>query len=72
MFVVGDGVAGGLHGAHPSLDKANLDKDGNMIRTVDFREVYATVLDRFFARAPSTEVLRYSSASGLHPIAFLK
>ena len=72
MFVVGDAVAGGLHGAHPSLDTANLDKNGNMIRTVDFREVYATILDRFLAQAPSTEVLRYSSASGLHPIAFLK
>jgi Uncharacterized protein conserved in bacteria len=72
MFVVGDGVAGGLHGEHPSLEKANLDKNGNMIRTVDFREVYATILDRFFGRAPSTEVLRYSSSAGLHPVAFLK
>ena len=72
MFVVGDGVAGGLHGEHPSLEAANLDKNGNMIRTVEFREVYATILDRFFGRAPSTEVLRYSSSAGLHPVAFLE
>ncbi|MGH9039965.1 MAG: DUF1501 domain-containing protein, partial [Acidimicrobiia bacterium] len=68
MFVVGDAVAGGLHGAHPSLEKTDLDKNGNMVRTVDFREVYATVLDRFLARAPSTEVLRYSLSAGLHPV----
>ncbi|MGH9003172.1 MAG: DUF1501 domain-containing protein, partial [Acidimicrobiia bacterium] len=72
MVVVGHGVAGGLHGQHPSLDEANLDKNGNMIRTVEFREVYATILDRFFGRAPSTEVLRYSSSAGLHPVAFLE
>ena len=72
MFVVGDAVAGGLHGAHPALETANLDKNGNMIRTVEFREVYATILDRFFGRGPSTEVLRYTPSAGLHPVPFLK
>lgn len=73
MFIVGDTVAGGLHGQHPGLDKASLDDNGNMIRTVEFREVYATVLDRFLGRAPSCEVLGYSpSSAGLDPLPFLR
>lgn len=42
-FVVGDQVRGGMHGDHPSLSA--LDSRGNLARTVDFRSVYATVLD---------------------------
>jgi uncharacterized protein (DUF1501 family) len=43
ILVVGDHVKGGLHGAQPSLTA--LDDDGNLVPTVDFRQVYATVLD---------------------------
>ncbi len=42
LFVVGDKVRGGLHGAQPSL--THLDGDGDLIPTVDFRSVYASVL----------------------------
>ncbi|HLF40034.1 MAG TPA: DUF1800 family protein [Acidimicrobiia bacterium] len=67
MFVVGDAVAGGLYGEHPRLDA-----DQNMVRTVDFREVYATMLDGWFRGPSSTEVLRHTPADGLHPIPFLR
>ena len=43
MFVLGDRVKGGLHGEHPSL--AKLDDNGDLIYTVDFRSVYATILE---------------------------
>jgi uncharacterized protein (DUF1501 family) len=46
-LVVGAGVAGGLKGAMPSL--TSLTTAGHLIPTVDFRSVYATVLDRWLA-----------------------
>jgi uncharacterized protein (DUF1501 family) len=42
VLVIGDHVRGGLHGAQPSL--TNLDNDGNLVPTVDFRAVYANIL----------------------------
>ena len=42
MFVVGPAVNAGMHGRHPSL--ANLDA-GDITHTVDFRSVYATLLE---------------------------
>jgi len=45
MFLLGPAVEGGLHGAHPSL--TDLD-DGDLAHTVDFRSVYATVIERWF------------------------
>jgi uncharacterized protein (DUF1501 family) len=45
MFLVGDSVNPGLHGAMPSL----MDLDGgDLIHTVDFRSVYANVLEGWF------------------------
>ncbi len=45
LFVVGDAVVGGrFYGDEPSL--AALDANGNLQHTVDFRSVYATVLER--------------------------
>ena len=41
VFLLGDGVQGGLHGDQPSL--TDLD-DGDLKFTVDFRDVYATLL----------------------------
>ena len=70
MFVVGDGVAGGLYGAQPSL--TNLDNNKNLIRSVDFREVYATVLDGWLRKVPAADVLNTKPADGLHPIGFLR
>ncbi len=45
MFLIGDNVRPGLHGTQPSLD--DLD-DGDLKHTVDFRQVYATVLEDWF------------------------
>jgi uncharacterized protein (DUF1501 family) len=42
VFLAGSGLAGGLHGPHPDL--ANL-VDGDPVFAVDFRQVYATVLE---------------------------
>ena len=45
LFALGGAVVGGLYGALPGLD--TLDAEGNAAFTVDFRRVYATVIDRF-------------------------
>ncbi|MDQ2857646.1 MAG: DUF1501 domain-containing protein [Candidatus Eremiobacteraeota bacterium] len=50
MLLVGGRVKGGLYGAHPSLDELD---NGDMRYTLDFRSVYATVLEKWFARSPS-------------------
>ena len=70
LFVVGEGVAGGLYGEQPSL--TNLDGNKNLIRTVDFREVYATVLDGWLRKVPAAEVLGTKPSDGLHPVGFLR
>ncbi len=54
LFAVGAGVKGGLYGSMPSL--ASLDRSGNLVPTVDFRSVYATVLDSWLA-ADSRQLL---------------
>jgi uncharacterized protein (DUF1501 family) len=48
MLVVGGGVKGGLYGRHPSLD--DLD-NGDVKYTVDFRSVYATVLEKWLGHS---------------------
>jgi len=53
MFVVGKNVKGGLYGEHPDLK--NLD-EGDLAYTVDFRSVYATVIEDWLG-APSKDVL---------------
>ena len=45
-FALGGRVAGGLYGEQPPLDR--LSGDGNTGYAVDFRSVYATVLDRWW------------------------
>ena len=70
LFVVGEGVAGGLYGEEPSLTR--LDSNKNLIRTVDFREVYATVLDGWLRKVPAAEVLGTKPSDGLHPVEFLR
>jgi uncharacterized protein (DUF1501 family) len=70
LFVVGDAVAGGLYGAQPSLTQ--LDGNKNLVRTVDFREVYSTVLDGWLQRVPAREVLGTRPSDGLHPVGFLR
>jgi len=50
-FCVGRGVTGGFEGAYPDL--ADLDRNGNMRFAVDFRSLYATVLERWLGVAPA-------------------
>jgi uncharacterized protein (DUF1501 family) len=49
MFVIGDHVKAGMHGKYPSL--TDLDK-GDLKHGIDFRQVYATVLQKWFDLAP--------------------
>ncbi len=53
LFVMGSAVKGGIYGDHPSL--TNLD-DGDLKYKVDFRQVYATILDRWL-QADSHQIL---------------
>lgn len=53
MFLVGGRVQGGLVGTHPSLTE--LDK-GGLKQHIDFRQVFATVLDQWLGVA-STDIL---------------
>ncbi|MFZ1016685.1 MAG: DUF1501 domain-containing protein [Candidatus Cybelea sp.] len=53
LFLIGGGVRGGLYGALPDLSATNM---GNVRYSVDFRSVYATVLERWLGR-PSASVL---------------
>jgi len=52
--VLGNSVSKGIYGAPLSL--SNLDQIGNLKYTLDFRSVYATVLDRWMG-ASSKDVL---------------
>jgi uncharacterized protein (DUF1501 family) len=45
-FVCGPQVKGGSYGAPPAL--GDLDRDGNLAHAIDFRAVYATVLERWW------------------------
>jgi len=60
MFVLGNAVNKGIFGEPSSL--SDLDNNGNLKYTVDFRSVYATVLDRWMG-ASSTNVLGGSFGS---------
>lgn len=51
VFLFGGGVRGGLYGDPPSV--AALDGNGDLRFTTDFRSVYATVLERWFAVDPA-------------------
>lgn len=51
MFVAGPKVKGGqFYGEEPSL--SSLDPNGNLLHNVDFRSVYATVLDKVVGTDP--------------------
>jgi len=53
MFVMGGNMKAGLLGQYPSLSTLNA---GDLAYNVDFRSVYATILDKWL-RAPSKDVL---------------
>ncbi|MDH3678889.1 MAG: DUF4214 domain-containing protein [Acidimicrobiia bacterium] len=54
LLAIGTQVRGGFYGDLPSLTA--LDRQGNLIPTVDYRSVYATVLDGWL-RADSSQIL---------------
>ena len=54
MFVAGDAVKGGLYGSHPSLTELD---QGDLKHNVDFRGVYASVLEGWL-KTPAKPVLR--------------
>jgi uncharacterized protein (DUF1501 family) len=76
LFLVGGGVAGGLVGSHPSLTDL---ENGGLKFQIDFRRVYATVLDHWLgfdsqavlgARFEPVDCLRTSNrikARACHP-----
>jgi uncharacterized protein (DUF1501 family) len=54
MFVIGNAVHGGLYGQQPAL--SDLDSAGNLKFKVDFRSMYATILDKWLG-ADSQSIL---------------
>jgi uncharacterized protein (DUF1501 family) len=50
MFVFGKKIKGGLYGQQPSLTDLT---DGDLRHAIDFRSVYATVLDKWLGADPS-------------------
>jgi uncharacterized protein (DUF1501 family) len=56
LFVIGAANKGGIHGRAPSLAPRDL-VNGDPAYTVDFRSVYATLLERWL-KTPSAPVLR--------------
>lgn len=65
MFAIGEPVKGGILGAHPGLEPEQLDR-GDLQWHTDFRQVYATVLERWLG-CPASDVLGQS----YQPLAFL-
>lgn len=63
-FALGGRVAGGLLGAAPALDRI---ADGNVAHAIDFRSVYATVLERWWS-ADAASVL----GAWFEPLPFLR
>jgi uncharacterized protein (DUF1501 family) len=63
LFVMGSKIKGGLHGTPPSLD---LKRNQDLAFSTDFRQVYATMLDRWF-NCPTDAIL----GKTYHPLAFL-
>jgi hypothetical protein len=59
MFVIGGGLAGGLYGTYPSLTDLS---SGNLKMSVDFRRVYASVLEGWL-NIPSSGILGGSFAT---------
>ncbi len=54
LFLIGGGTKSGVYGSSPDLTATNM---GNVRFTLDFRSVYATVLERWLGR-PSSGVLQ--------------
>ena len=55
LFVIGDGVKGGFWGTPPSLTELD---DGNLIKTTDFRRVYASMVEEWMGFGETERLLR--------------
>jgi uncharacterized protein (DUF1501 family) len=44
-FAVGEHVKGGIYGTYPSLEPSQQEEGGNLKHSMDFRSVYATILE---------------------------
>ncbi len=53
LFLIGGNVKGGVYGENPNLTTLNM---GNLAFSTDFRQVYATVLEKWLGR-PSAPIL---------------
>ena len=51
MYLIGPRVNGGVYGTAPNLDQLN--RDGNMNFTTDFRRVYSTVIKNWLGIKPA-------------------
>ncbi|MEV6349550.1 DUF1501 domain-containing protein [Actinoplanes sp. NPDC051851] len=60
VFLAGPGVVGGLYGEQPSL--TDLD-DGDLKATVDFRDIFGTILSRVLKSDPDQFLAGYRSTS---------
>src|SRR5579862_8420359 len=56
MFVMGRKVKPGLYGKHPSL--TDLDSNGDLKMTTDFRRVYATMIDEWMGYKDTKSILK--------------
>ncbi len=46
-WVIGDSVKGGLYGEYPSIKQDDLEDGGDMLHNLDFRSVYATLMEKW-------------------------
>lgn len=72
LFVIGGTVHGGVYGAHPNINSAALNNDGNTpysqtagagYRSTDFRDVFGTILNKWLGMANPLTILPKDSGS---------
>jgi len=51
-FAVGDKVKGGIYGEYPSMERSDHIEGGNLAPTMDFPQVYATIVEDWFGLDP--------------------
>ena len=51
-FAIGDKVKGGIYGVYPSMERRDHIEGGNLAPTMDFRQVYATIVEDWFGQDP--------------------